>query len=248
VSQSRLAEFTSSAEPLRTEFPKIDGADMAAVFCGKRVAGDFYDAIRVSPRRILFVLLDIAGRRESNRGILTSVQKIFRTLGADLFAAPDLNESEAMSELCHLLNRGILETAEAVRACPAFTGCYREDVGTLCYTNAGHTPGLVRDGTDVLELGSTGLPLGLFSHATIDSPTVGLPRGSALLLVSRGVIEAEGKLAKVEDLQLGVDRVKERLKNTPSHDAREVCIAIVGPVEDCLTDEDRTSFVLARQV
>jgi serine phosphatase RsbU (regulator of sigma subunit) len=236
-----------AAEPVRTEFPKIDGAGMAAVFCDKRVAGDFYDAIRVSPQRILFGLFDVAGRRKDNRGILISAQKIFRSIGTDLFAAADLNESEAMTELCHLLNRGIMDAADGVRSCPAFLGCYHEGLGTLTYTNAGHTPALLRDGANILELPSNGLPLGLFSHATIDAPTVGVPKGAVLLLVSSGVIEAEGKKAKVEDLQFGLDRVEERFKNNQSHDPHEISAAIVGPLTDCLTYEDRTAFVLARQ-
>jgi serine phosphatase RsbU (regulator of sigma subunit) len=220
---------------------------MASVFCSKRVAGDFYDALRVSPQRILFGLLDVAGRREDNRGILTSAQKILRTQGTELFAPVDINESEAMTELCHLLNRGIMEAAHGVRSCPAFIGCYHQDMGTLCYTNAGHTPGLLRDGAAILELGSTGLPLGLFSHATSDAPTVGVPKGAVLLLVSRGVVEAEGKIGKQEDLQFGLEQVKKRLEGAGSRDPREICVNIVDPVAACLTHEDRTAFVLLRQ-
>jgi serine phosphatase RsbU (regulator of sigma subunit) len=245
--QPRLAEPAPAAQPVRTEFPTIDGAGMAAAFCGNRVAGDFYDALRVSPQRILFGLLDVAGRRENNRAILISAQKILRTLGTDLFARSDINESEAMTELCHLLNRGIMEAADGVRSCPAFVGCYNEELGTLCYINAGHTPGLLRDGAGVLELSSTGLPLGLFSHATNDAPTVALPKGAVLLLVSRGVVEAEGKNSQVEDLQFGLERVKQRLENSRSHDPQEICDAIVDPVAEHLTHEDRTALAFIRQ-
>ena len=52
--------------------PKIEGADIAAVFVGKRVAGDFYDSVRVSPERVLIGMLDVAGRRENNRTILNA--------------------------------------------------------------------------------------------------------------------------------------------------------------------------------
>ena len=163
------------------EFPKISGAEIAATTYGKRVAGDFYDSLRVSPERILFGLLDIAGRRESNQRLLSVAQKIFRDLGSELFAPPDINESEAMVTLCIQLNRGLMEAAAGVHSCPAFLGCYHERFGTLCYTNAGHTPGLLRDSTGISELASTGLPLGLFSHATCDAPIVvsGERRGSS---------------------------------------------------------------------
>ena len=63
-------EPAPTVEPVPTVFPKIEGADIAADFLGKRVAGDFYDSLRVSPERVLFGLLDVAGRREDNRGIL----------------------------------------------------------------------------------------------------------------------------------------------------------------------------------
>ena len=175
-------------EPAPTVFPKIEGAEIAAVFVGKRVAGDFYDALRVSPERVLFGLLDVAGRREDNRGILAAAQEIFRKFGTELFSRPDINESGAMTELSLRINRTIIETSSGVRSCPAFIGCYHEKFGTLCYSNAGHTPGLLRGANGITELTSGGLPLGLFSHATSDAPTVGIEKGAALLLVSRGVV------------------------------------------------------------
>ena len=178
------------------EFPKIRGAEIAATTYGKRVAGDFYDSLRVSPERILFGLLDVAGRRENNCPSLRPRPTIFRTLGAELFAGHDINESEAMVTLCLQLNRGVMEAAAGVHSCPAFIGCYHEKFGTLCYTNAGHTSGLLRDSAGITELSSTGLPLGLFSHATCDAPTVALEKGAVLLLVSRGVVEASAKMTK----------------------------------------------------
>ena len=141
-------------EPVPTTFPKIEGADIAAVFVGNRVAGDFYDSIRVSPERVLFGLLDVAGRREDNRSILIAAQEIFRTFGTELFSRPDINESNAMTELSLRMNRAIIEASSGVHSCPAFIACYHEKFGTLCYTNAGHTPGLLRDSNGVAELGS----------------------------------------------------------------------------------------------
>src|ERR1700684_1901882 len=149
--QPREPEPLPTLEPATPAFPKIDGAEIAATTYGKRAAGDFYDSLRVSPERILFGLLDVAGRRENNQQILAAAQKIFRTLGAELFSPPDINESEAMTTLCLRLNRGIMEAAAGVHSCPAFLGCYNERFGTLCYTDAGHTPGLLRDTTGITE-------------------------------------------------------------------------------------------------
>jgi serine phosphatase RsbU (regulator of sigma subunit) len=248
--QSREPDPLLTLEPVPSEFPKIDGAEIAATTYGKRVAGDFYDSLRVSPERILFGLLDVAGRRENNQLILSAAQKIFRTLGAELFSPPDINESEAMTSLCLRLNRGVMQAAAGVHSCPAFIGCYHEKFGTLCYTNAGHTPGLLRDSTGITELASTGLPLGLFSHATSDAPTVGLEKGAALLLVSRGVVEGKCKDDKAEDLEFGLDRVKERLGSDTSHSAQALSAYILSAVGEftCepLVPDDMTALVFAR--
>src|ERR1700693_4262758 len=142
-----------TVDPVQAPFPKIKGADIAADFLGKRVAGDFYDSLRVSPERVLFGLLDVAGRREDTRGILAAAQEIFRNFGTELFSRPDINESEAMTELNLRINRGVIETSSGVRSCPAFIACYHEKFGTLCYSNAGHTPALLRDSNGITELG-----------------------------------------------------------------------------------------------
>jgi len=222
---------------------------MAAVFVGKRLAGDLYDAARVSPERVLFGLLDVAGRREDNRGILTAAQKIFREVGAELFSPPDINESDAMSQLTLRINRGIIEVAKGVRSCPAFIGCYHEKFGTLCYTNSGHTPGLLRDATGVSELPSTGLPLGLFSHATSDAPTVAIEKCASLLLVSRGVVECGGHHDQ-SDEEFGLVRVKQTLQNAPSNSAKDICVSILNHVGEftahCPPHDDQTALALTR--
>ena len=236
-------------EPVPTVFPTIAGADIAAVFTDKRVAGDFYDSIRVSPERVLFGLLDVAGRREDNRAILAAAQEIFRGSGAELFARGDLNESDAMTELSIRLNRGLIDAETGVHSCPAFIGCYHEQFGTLCYTNAGHTPGLLRDESGITELPSTGLPLGLFSHATLDAPTVAIEKGSALLLVSRGVLECDGHNGRGAE-EFGLQRVKD-LFQSASGTAEELCTSIINALGEFSSHrpmcDDRTALALVRK-
>jgi phosphoserine phosphatase RsbU/P len=244
----RAEEPAPAVEPVPTVFPKIAGAGIAAVFAGKRIAGDFYDSVRVSPERVLFGLLDVAGRREDTRGILIAAQDIFRKSGAELFSRSDLNESDAMTELCLRLNRGLLEFSSAVHPCPAFIACYHEVFGTLCYTNAGHTPGLLRDITGISEIASTGLPLGLFSHATCDAPTIGLEKRAVVLLVSRGVVEAGDPDSTADTLSL--ESVKRLLQNSSSSSAQALCTSILDSVDKLSPEDpprdDRTALALLR--
>lgn len=245
--------YKPQAPPLAntsSAFPKIVGAEISASNSGERVAGDFYDCIRVGPERVLFGLLDVAGRRETNQNILDAARELFRTVGVELFSPDDINESEAMVKLCLLLNHGVMEAASGVHPCPAFIGCYHEKFGTLCYTNAGHPPGLVRDDTGIAELGSTGLPLGLFSHATCEAPTIVLEKGSALLLMSRGLVEGKSKDGDGNDSEFGLDRAKSFLRSDASSTANALCAGIMNAVEQFVgkstAPEDMTAIAFFR--
>jgi serine phosphatase RsbU (regulator of sigma subunit) len=232
-------------EPTQAEVPDLHAAQMAAAYYGERQGGDLYDFVRVTPNRVLFGLLDMAGRLEENSAIVSAAQQTFQTRSPELFSADDVNEADAMAELCLELNRTIMAAEGGIRSCPAFAGCYNEDLGTICYFNAGHTPGLLRDMTGITELPATGLPLGLFSHATCEAPLVALPPGAALLLVSRGLLE--GKRRREE---FGLERVKTGLQQGTNETAQELCATVIDDMQHFMrkapTHNDVTALALVR--
>jgi hypothetical protein len=121
----KLDEVTlPHADPLHCDAPVLRHAEIAAVYGGKRVAGDFYEFLRVGPSRMLFVLLDIAGLRADTREILIAVQKTFRTLAPEPLSGEDFNETTAMIELCNEMNPTI--SRGGLRSCPAqLSGIHR---------------------------------------------------------------------------------------------------------------------------
>jgi serine phosphatase RsbU (regulator of sigma subunit) len=198
VMGSLLSKLFGSAveEPpqiVQNDAPELQGANLSVAYFSPQAGGDFHAFVRVGPNRFLFGLLDVAGKRESSRPILEATGSCFRTSAAEIFSGDELNEPEAMIELSRRLNLEIMRAAGGVRSCPAFAGCYNEELGTVCYVNAGHTPGLLRDESSVVELPATGLPLGLFSLAPTDARIVGLGSKGSIAIVSRGVVEAESK-------------------------------------------------------
>ncbi len=195
---------------VHTDTPALQGADMSVAYFSPQAGGDFHDFVRVSPTRFLFGMLDLAGKRESSGPVLEAAQACFRNSAEQIFSKDELNESEAMIELSRRLNLEIMRAAGGVRSCPAFAGCYNEELGTVCYVNAGHTPGLLRDESSVVELPATGLPLGLFSLAPTDARIVGLGSKGSIAIVSRGVVEAESKHS-----EFGLKGVKEVMQGGP---------------------------------
>jgi serine phosphatase RsbU (regulator of sigma subunit) len=232
-------------DPLHSDIPEVHGGELASVYYGQRIDGDFYDFIRVAPDHVLFILLDAAGGRKDTRAIVSAAQHTFRTLGAELFTRREVNDADAMMQLCLQLNQAVLKAAGGVHSCPAVSGCYDESSGIVCYFNAGHTPGLVRDRAGVSELPATGLPLGLFSHMVPDAPMVALEPGAALLLASRGIVEGKYKAE-----EFGLERVKEVLQQSRAPSAKELCVSMLDHVHEFMhtapTHDDVTALALVR--
>jgi sigma-B regulation protein RsbU (phosphoserine phosphatase) len=235
------------ATPTRAEFPPLSGADIAGMVQGEQFGGDFYHFLRANRCRVIFGMLDVAGRHEENHGIVEAARRTFREVGQQKFAYEEVNEADAMMELCLELNLSIRKAASGVRSCAAFVGCYNEELGTICYANAGHTSGLLRDNTGITELPATGLPLGLFSASTYEAPTAVIQRGASLLLVSRGVVEAAHKHHKNE---FGLERVKQSFEGASQENASEIATGILNALQGFLggpaNDNDVTALALVR--
>lgn len=212
---------------------------------GRRRGGDCHDFFRISPAKICFALLDVAGRRDKNAAIIRAAQTAFRSLATKVLARDEVNESDAMIEICLQLNRTILETAGRPCACPAFAGCFNESLGTICYFNAGHTPGLLGDRAGVTELPATGLPLGLFSHGTPDAPTIALPAGASMMIASRGLVEARHR-----GEEFGLEQIKEAFAHASARTSDQICATVLERLQDFMggrpLHNDVTVLALAR--
>ena len=234
------------ATPVLAPVPELQDAQLAALYYDHRLGGDCYAFHRPNPHRVLFALIDVAGRSEENRPVVAAVQSTLQALGSALLAGDNVNETEAMVELCLRLNDTILETAHRVCSSPAFIGCYNESLGTVSYFNAGHTPGLLRDGSQVIELRATGLPLGLFSHATPDASIVALEPGDALVVVSRGVVEARHKRQ-----EFGLEQVMTNLLRAQAETAPQICSDVLADLREFTrqpeAQNDVTILALARK-
>ena len=212
--------------PLPSEIPPLQTGTLAALYRAARVGGDFFDFESVRGR-LVFLLLDIAGRRDEALAIAARTQEIFHAEAKERFNEKLVNESDALSEMAIRLNREIIEAAKGVRCAPAFLGSYDEDLGTVFYVNAGHIPALLRDSTGVVRLEATGLPFGLFSHATHDAMPAVLEGGAALLLVSKGLVES-----KSGSQEFGMDRLQQSLEHLTFASANELCSAVLTAVEE----------------
>jgi sigma-B regulation protein RsbU (phosphoserine phosphatase) len=191
-----------------------------------RIGGDFYEFVPVGSSHLVFALLDIAGARERAMQVAAAVQQRLRAEVPRLFQADNVNESEALAALVHELNRAVLAAAGGVCCAPGFIGVFHEAIGTVCYCNAGHTPGLLRDGAGIDVLPAAALPLGLFSHVTYEPQVSVLHPGAVLLLASRGLVES-----RRNGEEFGLERLKRQLGSANLSTAQEICTDMLREVK-----------------
>lgn len=222
--------------PRPAAIPRLRNSSLAAQYRAARVGGDFFDFVVSPSGRLLFLLADIAGRRDEALNIAAALQDAFHERVAKRFARPDANDNEELTHLLVELNRTVMKAAGGVRAAPAFLGCYDEGLGTLAFVNAGHTPALLRDLHGITRLEANGFPMGLFSHATHDAQLTVLQPEAALLVVSKGLLEM-----KAGRKEFGLPRVEEALAQATLRDAPGLCEAVLEAVRKFAENSSRRS-------
>jgi sigma-B regulation protein RsbU (phosphoserine phosphatase) len=222
----RTTPQRSLRRPRPATVPRLENSSISALYRASRVGGDFYDFLLTDRRRLVFLLLDVAGKRDEALDVAAAVQERMRPLSAELLSARDAKEADALPTLLIELNREILKAAGGVRCAPAFLGCYDGESGTLAYINAGHTPALLKNHGRVIPLEANGFPLGLFSHATYDAHITTIPPAGALVMVSRGLVES-----KAGSKEYGLEQLAECVSKISFRDAEDLCTQVLLAVK-----------------
>ena len=218
----RFFERSPQKSNLRTPEPSVfpDKPDLSvsARYKGSRIGGDYYDFFTVSDTRMVFMLTDVAGKRHEALHIAAAVQDTMREKAPKFLADPDANVAEGVTDLVLELNRTIMLAAGGVRSAPTFLGCLDEQFGLIHYVSAGHTPAFIKSDGEVTQLDPTGLPLGLFSHATHDAQVSVAQPGSSIVMVSKGLVETSSGRQ-----EFGVERVRDALAEGSFASAHHLC-------------------------
>jgi len=184
-----VAPVREMRRPAPAALPKLSDCTVAAMYRAARVGGDYYDFL-FADSCLVFMFLDIAGKRDEALDVAAVVQQRFQEIGPEIFHDAHGNRNDQITDLTIELNRSIIEASHGVRCAPAFLGCYDENVGFVSYINAGHTPAMLKDDDGITLFRAAGPPLGLFSHSTHDAQLSILRPGAALVLVSKGLVES----------------------------------------------------------
>jgi len=146
------------------------------------VSGDYCDVIPpASPEgKLIFLLGDVAGKGVAASLLMTHLHAMFRTLASIGFE---------LDKLLEMANRVFCESTTAGQYATLICGRIGRD-GEVEIASAGHFPALLVTRDGVKQIGSTGLPLGLFTTSRYAVRRAHLDFDDSLLLFTDGISEA----------------------------------------------------------
>ena len=220
-------------------FPAVEGFELAGWSRPARhVGGDFYDLMRTNEGRIGAVLADVSGKGLPAALMVSTIHSALRLLS---------EQEEIGPELVRLLNRHISASTAPNKFITLLLAELDPSSSEVRYVNAGHNPGLViRYDGSVEEMGSGGLPLGLFRETSYEGGRLRLEPGDLLCIYSDGLTECESP----SDEEFGVSRLIDLLRSSGDRQLSEVIRTVDGAVTEFargLDQGDDQTLVLLRR-
>ncbi len=166
--------------------PRVPGYDIALAWQGSpEVSGDYFDVFALRPDQTALCIADVSGKGLAAAKLASELQ------GAVRGFAPD---AASPAEVCTQVNQALCRPGGEPRLITMFYGILDPAAKKLRYENAGHClPLLVRADNAVEFPASFSGVVGIFSHWLYQNQEVDLRSGDCLLLVTDGLLQAEGR-------------------------------------------------------
>ncbi len=197
-------------------FPDYDGLELfASLDSAKEVGGDFYDFL-LRDDKLFFVIGDVSGKGIPASLVMAITRTLFRIEAAN---------SDSPAYIVSKLNNAIAENNDTNMFVTMYAGTFDLNNGNIVYCNAGHTPPLMigTDGNVEYMEADSNLPLGVMLNFDFQNQTMKLPMGSALLLYTDGLTEAEN----TSQVLFGEERVKEVAQAVAKQSAKGIIEGLV---------------------
>lgn len=185
--QAEAEEARALQQSLLPEsIPQIEGFAIACAWqASSDVSGDYFDVFALNDDQLALCIADVSGKGMSAAMLMRDLREAVRA------CAPD---SSTPAELCTRVNKSLCSHIGPGKYVTMFYGMVDRRTRRMHYENAGHClPLLVRASGAVEFPASFSGVLGLFSHWLYTNQEVELGAGDKLLLVTDGVIEAQGR-------------------------------------------------------
>jgi sigma-B regulation protein RsbU (phosphoserine phosphatase) len=162
--------------------PKVPGVDLAAVYVPCfQLGGDFYDFIPLQSDNIGLAVADVAGKGVPASLIMASVRAALRAQVDNVYY---------LYEVIRRVNVMLFRDTTASEFVTLFYGVLDARNKQFTFCNAGHPPGLIRRGEEIIELTAENMVLGIDPDEQYRQNVVQLRTGDVLLLYTDGLTDA----------------------------------------------------------
>ena len=204
----------------------------------RQIGGDYFDFFPLSGGRLGFLVADVSGKGVPAALLVSTVHAAVHL---------QIDEAKTVADLFARIDRHLQRYAATRKFLTAFFGLFEPDTGTLRYVSAGHNPALLRRGSGAIEqLNATGVPLGMFSHASWKEEVVPLEPGDLLCVYTDGVTEA---LNAAEE-EFGLERLAKLLASGADASTHDLCQTVfdeVGSFAAGVPQYDDQTLLLVRR-
>jgi sigma-B regulation protein RsbU (phosphoserine phosphatase) len=208
VQEHLFPEFLPQVGPIQIE---------ARYLPHQTVGGDYYDFIDHGENFFL-CLADVSGKGVPAALLMSNFQAGLKTL---------IRQTEDLTEIIKGLNHLLLENGRGDLFVTFFILHYNLESKLLTYINAGHNPGMLWNGEEVIELKKGSTVLGIFEPLPfIESETIKIDKFK-IILFSDGVSEVENEIG----VQFGEDEIKSILIKNSENSVINVCDEVMNAVD-----------------
>ena len=206
---------------LPASLPSVPGLVLAG---GNRptrsIGGDYFDVFPLEDGRTALCVADVSGKGVPAALLVSTVHACLHLLVPE--GASDL------PGLVSRMNKHLRHFSATHKFVTLFVGVFDPATSLFTYVNAGHNPGIVLAGDEVVELPSGGLPIGMFPEVVHRAGTVRLAPGDLLVLYSDGITEA----ADASDQEFGTGRLVELVRSARALPTPEISASIFASVAE----------------
>jgi sigma-B regulation protein RsbU (phosphoserine phosphatase) len=205
--------------------PQIAGLSIAgaSIYC-EETGGDYFDYLQrdeSADAPIRVVVGDVSDHGVPSAMLMTSVRAFLRQRASRRGSLPEI-----IADVNRQLVRDVEDTGRFVTL---FLSEIDRRRGTIRWVNAGHDPAVIYDcDTDAfIELGRTGLPVGINAEADYEEGFREIAAGQVIVIGTDGIWEAGNSRSEM----FGKRRFQELIRRTAGAAPREILEGIVGEVK-----------------
>lgn len=175
---------TIQRDILPKSIPQMAGIEIAALSKPARQVGGDYHAFFEHESGITILVADVSGKSMPAALLVSALHAAVQLMFA---------EGRELGAIATELNKHIHRWSAENKFITLIVVSIDREAETIQYVNAGHNPGYVLTEGSLELLRSHGLPIGILSQSKYMTQTRPFPKGSAVVLYSDGITEAENE-------------------------------------------------------